>query len=98
VLVDVKRPERSAGASGLWRARTATFGGANVIEGAIPINSTPIVEWLAGGTDVAIVFGLLGKMLGTKEGAILSVNAVPGAHAGSDAPICQPMQDGSSVC
>jgi hypothetical protein len=26
---------------------------------------TAVVKWLAGGTDIAIVFGLIGKTLGT---------------------------------
>jgi hypothetical protein len=59
VLVDVKRPKSGAGALGLQSARTTTFAGSNVVESAIPINSTSVVENLAVGTVVAIVFGLI---------------------------------------
>jgi hypothetical protein len=31
------------------------------------MNSTTIIQWLAGGTDVAIVFGLVSKTLWSKE-------------------------------
>jgi len=56
------------------------------------MNPTTIIKWLAGGTDVAIVFGLISKTLWPKEWAVLSVNAIPGAHVRSDVPIRQPLQ------
>jgi hypothetical protein len=61
--------------------------------GAVPMNSTPIVEWLTGGTDIAVAFGLISKPLGTVERAVLSVDTVAGSHIGSDAPIRQPLQE-----
>src|SRR5262249_33946231 len=57
------------------------------------MNPTTIIQRLAGGADVAIVFGLIRKTLGTKERAVLAVNAVPGAHIRSDVPIRQPFQN-----
>jgi hypothetical protein len=57
------------------------------------MNSTTIVEGLAGGTDIAVVFGLISKPLWTVERAVLSVDAVAGSHIRSDAPIRQPLQE-----
>src|SRR5579864_6973554 len=59
----------------------------DVVEGSIAINSSTVVEELASGTDVAIVFRFVGKTLGAKEWAPLSVDTVTGPHVGSDAPI-----------
>jgi hypothetical protein len=55
-----------------------------------------IVEWLACGTDIAIVFGFVSETLWTVERAPLSMDTVPGPHVGSDAETprsrtwCQP--------
>jgi hypothetical protein len=57
------------------------------VEGAVPINPSSVIEYLAGGTDIAIVFGLVSKTLGTEERASLSVDIVSGPHVGSDAAI-----------
>jgi hypothetical protein len=37
------------------------------------MNPTTIIEWLAVGTEVAIVFGLVRKTLGTIERAVLAI-------------------------
>src|SRR5690242_10724732 len=51
VLVDDKAPEGSTGALWSERARATLFACPDVVEGAIPINSPPIVERLTGGAD-----------------------------------------------
>ena len=49
---------------------------------AVPINAPSIIEHLAGGSDIAIVFGLVSKTLGTEERNPLSVDTVSGPHVG----------------
>ena len=85
--MDVQRPEGSTGA--LWSepAWTALFAGTDVVEGMVPINSPSVVEYLAGGTEIAIVFRLICKTLGTEERTILAMDAVAGPHIGSDVAI-----------
>ena len=87
VLVDDKTPEGSTGALWSKRARATLFACPDVVEGAIPINSPPLVERLTGGADIAIVFRFVGETLGAKEWAPLSMDTVAGAHVGSDAAI-----------
>jgi hypothetical protein len=64
VLVDDKAPEGSTGALWSERARATLLACPDVVEGAIPINSPPIVEWLTGGADIAIVFRFVCEALG----------------------------------
>jgi len=87
VLVDDQAPESSTGALWSERARATLFACPDVVEGAIPINSPPLVERLTGGADIAIVFRFVGETLGAKEWAPLSVDTVTGPHVRSDAPI-----------
>ena len=54
------------------------LGFSNVVEGAIPINSTPIVKGLACGTDIAIVFRFVNEAIGTEVGTPLSEDTVAG--------------------
>ena len=89
--MDVQRPKRGAGALRFQRTRTTTFAGSNVVEGAIPISSTPIVEWLASGTDIAVVFRFVREALGTEVWTPLPVDAVAGPHVRGDVPIRQPL-------
>ena len=51
VLVDDKTPEGSTGTLWSERAWATLFACPDVVEGAIPINSSSIVERLASGTD-----------------------------------------------
>src|ERR1700722_9707047 len=63
VAVDDERPESCTGALSSLRTRAKTLAGSNVVVGAIPMNLTAIVEWLAGRTDIAVVFRLVSKTL-----------------------------------
>ena len=56
-LVDDKAPEGSTGALRSLRARATAFACPDVVVGAVPMDPTTIVEGLACGTDLAIVFG-----------------------------------------
>ncbi|MGB7643105.1 MAG: hypothetical protein WBL82_17585, partial [Terriglobales bacterium] len=56
VLVDDKTPEGSTATLWSERAWATLFACPDVVEGAIPINSSSIVERLTSGTDIAIVF------------------------------------------
>src|ERR1700732_3657852 len=87
VLVDDKAAKGSTGALWSERARATLFACPDVVEGSIAINSATVVEELASRTDIAIVFRFVGKTLGAKEWASLSVDTVTGPHVGSDAPI-----------
>ena len=42
------------------------FARSDVVKGAIAIDSTTIVQWLAGGADIAIVFGFVSETLRPK--------------------------------
>src|SRR5271166_2580940 len=93
VLVDDKAPEGSTGALWSERARAALFGCPDVVESAVPMNPTAVVEGLARGTDITIVFRFVSETLGAEEWTPLSVNTVAGPHVGGDAPVCQPLQE-----
>ena len=93
ILVDDQPPEGSTGALRSQRARATLFAAPDVVEGAIPINASSIIEHLAGGTEIAIVFGLVSETLGTEERTPLSVNTVTGPHVGRDAAIRHPLQE-----
>ena len=80
-------PEGRTGAVWSEQARATLFAGPDVVEGAVPINVPSVIEYLAGGTEIAIVFGLVSETLGTEERTPLSVDTVSGPHVGSDAPI-----------
>ncbi|HET6178227.1 MAG TPA: hypothetical protein VFE61_14930, partial [Candidatus Sulfotelmatobacter sp.] len=69
ILVDDQAPEGSAGA--LWSepARATLFTCPHGVEGAVPINPSSVIEYLAGGTDIAIGFGLVREPLRTVERA-----------------------------
>jgi len=82
ILVDDQSPDGSTGALCSQRARAALFACPDVVEGAVPINAPSVIEYLAGGTEIAIVFGLVSETLGTEERTPLSVDAVAGAHEG----------------
>ena len=87
VLVDDEAPEGSTGA--LWpeRTRATLFACPDIVEGSIAINSATVVEELASGTDIAIVFRFVRETLGAREWAPLSMDTVTGPHVGSDASI-----------
>src|SRR5215831_4294468 len=64
------------GPGALWseRARTTLLGCPDVVEGAIPINSPPVVQRLTRRADIAILFRFVGETLGTEERTPLSVD------------------------
>ena len=78
--MDDQAPEGSAGALWSERARATLLACPDVVEGMVPINATSIIENLAGGTEIAIVFRLIGKTLGTEEWTPLAVDTVSGPH------------------
>ena len=59
----------------------------------VPVTSATVVQGLARGADVAIVFGFVGETIRAVERAVLSVDTVASSHIGSDAPIRQPLQE-----
>src|SRR5947209_8841319 len=63
VLVDDKAPEGSTGALWSERARATLFACPDVIVSAVPMNPTAVVQGLAGGADIAIVFRFVGETL-----------------------------------
>src|SRR5437660_1604420 len=67
VLVDDKAPEGSTGALWSERARATLFACPDVVVSAVPMNPTTVVQGLAGGADIAIVFRFVGETLGAKE-------------------------------
>ena len=87
MLVDDQAAEGSTGSLWSQRARATLFVCPDVVEGAVLINAPSVIEYLAGGTDIAVVFGLVSKTLGSEERAPLSVDTVSGPHVGSDAAI-----------
>src|SRR5207245_1508568 len=93
VLVDDKAAEGSTGALWSERAWAAFFACPDVVEGSIAINSAPVVEYLAGGADIAIVFWFVRETLGAKVWTPLSVDTVAGSHVRSDVAIRQPLQE-----
>ena len=74
--MDDQASEGSTGALRSERARAALFTAPDVVEGMVPLNATSIIEYLAGGTEIAIVFGLIGKTLGPEERTPLSVDTI----------------------
>jgi hypothetical protein len=87
ILVDDQAPEGRTGALGSERAWATLFACPDVVEGAVPVNAPSVIEYLAGGAEIAIVFGLVNETLGTEERTPLSVDTVSGPHVGSDAAI-----------
>ncbi len=87
MLVDDKAAEGGTSALGPLRTRTTTFTRPDVGIGVVPMTSTTVVEGLACGTDIAIVFGLVGETLGTEERAVFSMDTVTGPRVGSDAAV-----------
>ena len=77
--VDSKIPEGSTGALRFLGTRTTTFAGPDVGIGAVPGIPPAVVEWLPCRTAIAVAFRQIGKMFGAVEGALLSVDAVPGS-------------------
>src|SRR5208282_175159 len=90
--VDGKTAEGCARALRSLRTRTTTFAGSDVGIGAIPSTAATVVELLPCGAEIAVAFRLIGKPLRAVERAVLSVDAVPRAHIGSDVPLQQPLQ------
>jgi len=82
--VDGEIAESSTGALRFLRARTATFAGADIGIGSVPLVATAIVEGLPRGTAIAVAFRKIRKTFGAVEWAVLSVDTVPGSHVRSD--------------
>ena len=85
--MDDKAPERRTGALRSERAGPTPFACTDVGPGVIAMTLTAVVQGLAGGTEIAIVFGLVGKTFGTEERTPLSVDTIAGSHIGSNAAI-----------
>src|SRR5262249_57212801 len=69
-----------------------TFASPNVSVGPVPQAAATIVQLLPCGTEIAVAFRLIRKMLGTEERAPLSVDTVASSHVRGDIPIGQPLQ------
>src|SRR5262252_2532878 len=93
IHVDGEKTEGTARALRPERTDSATFTGPDVSIGAVPHVAPAIVEWLTGGTDVAIVFRLVAEMLRTKKRAVLAVDAVASTHIRRNTPPRQPLQE-----
>jgi hypothetical protein len=56
ILVDDQAPEGRTGTLGSERARATLFACPDVAESAVPMNAPSIIQPLAGGTEIAVVF------------------------------------------
>src|SRR5271166_1724042 len=72
--------------------RATPFPCPDVSPGVIAMTLAAVVQGLACGTDIAIVFRFVSETLRTEERTPLPVDTVAGPHVGSDAAVCQPLQ------
>lgn len=78
--MDDKATKSSAGALRPERARPTPFACPNIGISMIAMAAATVVQRLAGGTHIAIVFRFVNKTLGTVERTPLSTDAVAGPH------------------
>ena len=81
------------GALRLLRARPATLAVSDVDVGSVPDVQTDVVEVFASGTEIAVAFRLISKLLGAVERAVLSWITIAGSHVRGDVPLRQPLQE-----
>src|SRR5215471_1576420 len=81
--MDDQASKSSTGALRPERARPTPFACPNIGISMIAMAAATVVQRLAGGTDMAIVFRFVIKTLGTVERTPLSADAVAGLHVGN---------------